>query len=267
MTQDQTLKAMKTHSKSPPTSARRWAAVITVGFAALLFFVSSASGAVDIYMKFDGIPGSIPAGPFAGYSQLVDATGGTVAPVAAGIPPVASLSLFASKRIDKTSPLLMKACGDGTVTPRVTIVWTKGGESFYRVTLVDVVVSSFQTVAEPAELPLETISLNFQKIEWTSMTTLGENGGLTTNFDQANQQAITKIRPHFRAEIGSQAGRPGLHVTWPVEAGHSYRVKATNNLSGEWFTLQEYTAPEDGVADQMIQQGLGRMFIQIEALD
>lgn len=89
---------------------------------------------------------------------------GTVAPE---VKPV-----IITKYIDKSSPILMLACGVGGAIPEATIALTLDGRNegrdYYKVTFHDVLVSSFtsgpNSVDEP---PTESISLNYAKVTWT----------------------------------------------------------------------------------------------------
>ncbi len=225
--------------------------------------------AVDIYMKFEGVEGEATEARFLGWSKLVDVTSEvqTPAPADPGSPPAAALKLQISKRIDKSSPLLAKACGDGSVTPRVTFVWAEGGSVFFKVILENVLVSSFTCSAEPDALPMESLSFTYQKIEWSCLTDLGPDGGLAAKFDSATQEGVLRVRPLFRAELLRRAGQVGLHLTCPVEAGHRYRISGNNSLSGPWLPIQEFTATDDGIAEQFLLEGVGPFFLRVEALD
>ena len=239
--------------------------------AVMLLCAGTVSAATDYYLKFGDLDGGITSGRFVGWSKIVDVTGDVHAPASPdpATPPAPTFAIQVVKHLDKSSPLLMKACGDGTVAPRVTLVWSDGSSVYFKINLVDVFVSSFRTEADgkPDSPPTETFSLNFQKIEWTCVTPERAEGGLKAIFDVATQQSLLKEIPPFRAGIEHRAGIPGIHVTWPVEAGHRYRILQNNALSGPWMPIQEYTAPEDGTADQFIPQGVGRLFLRVEELD
>lgn len=75
-----------------------------------------------------------------------------------------------SKIIDKASPKLILACANGQHIPTVEFIARKaGGEQaeFLKMKLSDVIISSFQTGGSGgADLPMESISLNFSKIEF-----------------------------------------------------------------------------------------------------
>ena len=77
-----------------------------------------------------------------------------------------------ARRIDKASPLLMLACATGQPIPSAVLVCRKAGpdgksEKFYTIMLSDVLVTSVSTGGSSGELPTETFSLNFARVEWT----------------------------------------------------------------------------------------------------
>jgi type VI secretion system secreted protein Hcp len=78
-----------------------------------------------------------------------------------------------SKRLDKSSPLLAVACCTGEHIPEVTLELTANSVSrpllFLRIKLTNVIVSSFNMGGTEGEdgPPVEEITLNYEKIEWT----------------------------------------------------------------------------------------------------
>ena len=73
-------------------------------------------------------------------------------------------------KIDKASPVLMKGCATGQHLKEATITRRKAGkgqQEYLTFSLSDVLVSGYQTGASEAEVPLDSISLNFSKIEMT----------------------------------------------------------------------------------------------------
>lgn len=248
---------------------RSRAAAPLIGLLALLAFGGPASAATDIFIKFEGVEGE-EVGRFEGWSRLLGAIGDVGAPSSSdpNLPPVASSGLSVLKRIDKSSPLLMKASGDGSVLPRATLAWIENDVVYFRITLKDVLISSFSTAAETgATLPVETISLSYQKIEWSCIAGNGPTGGLTATFDLVTQEAALKIRRPFRAGIETREGERGVHVTCPVEAGHRYRLSGNNSMEDPWEPIEEFVAPEDGTIDRFIPMEFPNLFLRVEALD
>jgi type VI secretion system secreted protein Hcp len=75
-----------------------------------------------------------------------------------------------TKYLDKSSPKLMLFCASGKHIPKVEFLARKAGgeqQKYMTVKFEDVMVSSFQTSnsAGSGSLPVESISLNFSKIE------------------------------------------------------------------------------------------------------
>jgi len=76
--------------------------------------------------------------------------------------------LSVAKLLDKASPLLYSYAAQGRRIPTVVLTVRKSGEKpveFYRITLTDVLISSVQT-GGGGDVPSESLSLNFTKIEW-----------------------------------------------------------------------------------------------------
>lgn len=73
-----------------------------------------------------------------------------------------------TKLLDKASPLLYSYAAQGRHIPTAVLTLRKSGPvpfEFYRVTLTDVVISSVQT-GGGGDVPVESFSLNFTRIEW-----------------------------------------------------------------------------------------------------
>ena len=80
---------------------------------------------------------------------------------------VAMQDFHITKKVDKASPKLMLACADGEHIKKATLVCRKAGkdqQEFLTIKMTDVIVSSYQTSAAD-EVPFDSVSLNFAKIE------------------------------------------------------------------------------------------------------
>lgn len=73
--------------------------------------------------------------------------------------------IVVTKTMDKSSPKLAEGASKGRTTQELSKKTTQGGETYYEVKLTDVMVSSWQT-SSSGDRPMESISLNFTKIEW-----------------------------------------------------------------------------------------------------
>jgi type VI secretion system secreted protein Hcp len=74
--------------------------------------------------------------------------------------------IVVTKNMDKSSPMLAKGASKGKTTQELKKQTTYNGDSYYVITLTDVMVSSWQTSSSGGDRPMESISLNFTKIEW-----------------------------------------------------------------------------------------------------
>jgi len=165
----------------------------------LCFFVAGAHGAVDAFLKIDGIegdstdethPNEIVALSFkigvVQHTALNSAVGG----ISTGRPEFKPLTIF--KSIDKASPKLFMACASGKHFANATLVVRKAGENpveFFKVVLTDVLISSLNEDADTTDRegnPVETVALSYSKIVWTftPQNTDGSLGtGITGGFD------------------------------------------------------------------------------------
>ena len=103
------------------------------------------------------------------------------------------------KTMDKTSPKLAVACADGTHISEVVFELCQAGGNklkYMEYKLIDCIVSSVQTdgSAQGDEtLPLEIVSFNYSRIEWTYTQRKpdGSNGGnVTGGWDIENNKYL-----------------------------------------------------------------------------
>ena len=149
---------------------RRW--LFLLGLIVLL--LPEASRADDWYIKIEGIPGELTAGPFKGWSRLTSVSGMMSRAGVPGSPTPGrtDLACAVGKAPDRMSPKLMETCANGDIRRRVSIsfVPTTPPATRYRITLEDVKISSYNqgfssNPGDPA--PSEQVSLNFTKIEFS----------------------------------------------------------------------------------------------------
>lgn len=79
--------------------------------------------------------------------------------------------LSVSFRHTKASPTLMQHCASGKHLDSATLTCLKAGgkqEKYLQFTLNDVFISSYQTGGSGDELPIESMSLNFDEVEEAS---------------------------------------------------------------------------------------------------
>jgi len=99
-------------------------------------------------------------------------------------------------RNGKASPTLMLACASGRHLKEGLFVIEKAGEQpfqFYKVSIGDVLVTSYQVGGSESEVPIESFSLNFRKLELTE-TVQDAKGGIAESvevgFDLARNRAL-----------------------------------------------------------------------------
>lgn len=78
------------------------------------------------------------------------------------------------KRIDKSTPLLMKALVNNEVLDTIVVELRLSSESLYRVRLSRAHVIGIEHGVDGDGLPIESLSLNFEKIQWTYFERGGE---------------------------------------------------------------------------------------------
>lgn len=130
---------------------------------------------MPIFMKYDGIDGDVTAKGHEKWIELQSYSMGCEnarrAGSGGGTGKVSFSDLSFTKRSGKSSALLMLACANGKSAKQVIVenmrnVGGGGQEVFQRITLEDVVVSSYQVNAEQGSVPHEELSLNFTKIKF-----------------------------------------------------------------------------------------------------
>jgi type VI secretion system secreted protein Hcp len=131
---------------------------------------------MPIYIKFDGITGDVTAAGFEGSIEVLSfswglSNTGTIASGSGGGAGKASFQdLHFETSASKASPVLAKNCATGEHNQKATLSVVKSAQgklnTYYKVVLEDVLVSSFQSAGAGDEGPEESISLAFAKIEF-----------------------------------------------------------------------------------------------------
>jgi type VI secretion system secreted protein Hcp len=132
--------------------------------------------AADYFLKIDGVEGESKADKHTGEIDLESfswgatqsgsfATGG-----GGGSGKVAMQDFHFTMGINKAGPSLFLACAQGDHIPKAVLTCRKAGkeqQEFLKVTMSDILVSSYQTGGSGGAdiLPVDQISLNFAKIE------------------------------------------------------------------------------------------------------
>ena len=241
--------------------------VLAVGGAAFLAFMSPAAAA--IYIKMEGIPGEITGGRFKGWSEITRASTSTIPSAVVGAAPDISYSI--TKVLDRASPLLFLRCASGIVVPRITLLWESEGGVAYRVRCDNVRITGIHADGKQTPpIPTETVSFNFQKIEWSCIALDPDgtdSGALIADFDLVTLASGLKPRLPFRADFGPGAGRGSLLLSCPVTRGHRYRLLSNAGLGKDWQTVTEFTAEQDGTYQREIPTSPTRVFLKLEEVD
>ena len=131
---------------------------------------AAVSGAVDIFLKINGIPGESRAKPHVDEIDVLGFSWGVGrdenAPKFAK-PTLQDLSFVMP--VSKASPLLMFASAKGTRLPTAVLTVRKAGEQpveFYQVTMSDCVVTAYST-SSSSEAPSDSVSLAFKKVTFS----------------------------------------------------------------------------------------------------
>jgi len=139
--------------------------------------------AFDAFMKIDGIPGESEDAKHKEWMEIISFQIGVDQPRSASASSVGSLSaeranfreMVVTKMIDKGSPKLAQYCAGGDHVSLVTIELCRAGgdkQPYMEYKLTDVMISSFAAGgartgnAESNDVPVETIQMNYGKIEW-----------------------------------------------------------------------------------------------------
>jgi len=154
--------------KAPQHRWPRRVCAALAGWVAALAFPVSAAPTVQGWLNFGpDVPGEAVS---PGHENWLDFEGAE----ATGAPPLPGSTLNLRRRIDKASPLLMKACAMGKHFPRVELHVCKTVEGepklFWALTLTDVLVSSYKnlgdgSVREELELAHAGIRMTYYQID------------------------------------------------------------------------------------------------------
>jgi type VI secretion system secreted protein Hcp len=124
------------------------------------------------FLKLDGIKGESSESKHKGEIDIVGFSFGASNPVTSqhggggGAGKVSIQSFTITKKIDKASPLLFKACATGEHIKKAVITMRKAGkgqQDFLEFKLSDVVISSVQMGQSSRGTPQEQLTLNFKK--------------------------------------------------------------------------------------------------------
>lgn len=133
--------------------------------------------AVDYYLKIEGIEGESADSKHKGsidiesFSWGVTQTGAHGAGGGGGAGKASFQDFHFVMKVNKATPKLLLACATGEHIKKAVLIARKAGkdqQEYYKATMSDLLVSSYQTGGSEGSntLPTDQISLNFAKIEF-----------------------------------------------------------------------------------------------------
>jgi type VI secretion system secreted protein Hcp len=146
------------------------------------------AAAVDYFLKIDGIEGESTDDKHKGqidvlsFSWGASNAGSTGAGGGGGAGKVQFQDIHFTTTMNKASPKLMLACATGEHIKEVVLTGQlsgKRGQQFLEIKLTDVLVTSYQSGGSSGEVPTDSFSLNFSKIEFKYQP-LNKDGSLGT---------------------------------------------------------------------------------------
>ena len=156
--------------------------------------------AVDYFLKIAGIEGESTDDQFAkwidveSWSWGVSNSGSLAVGGGGGAGKTTPTDLVIVKRVDKASPKLFLTCATGEHIKELFLSARRGGtkQVYLEYKLENVLVSSFHETGNQGEAPLEQLSLNFAKIEFSYRQTLPDGSlgpVIKSGFDFGSQRA------------------------------------------------------------------------------
>lgn len=150
--------------------------------------------AVDYFLKLTGIDGESNDAQFPkwidveSWSWGATNSGGGAVGGGGGAGKTTPTDLVIVKRVDKASPKLFLTCATGQHIQELFLSARRGGtkQVYLEYKLENVLVSSFHETGNQGEAPLEQLSLNFAKIEFSYRQTLPDGSlgpVIKANFD------------------------------------------------------------------------------------
>jgi type VI secretion system secreted protein Hcp len=133
---------------------------------------------VDYFLKLDGIAGESTDAQHKGEIDVLSFSwgetqegGGGGGAGGGGAGKVVMQDFHFTTRFNSASAALFLACASGKHIKQGVLIGRRlgkagGKESFYKVTMTDVLVSSYQTDGSGGEVPTDQFSLSFAKIEY-----------------------------------------------------------------------------------------------------
>jgi type VI protein secretion system component Hcp len=228
-------------------------------------------------LKIDGLPAATDEPGPPGWTVFLDINSRVGLPInpTNRTPGAPVFACEIRKAIDSLSPLLMQGCATGQVFRRLNLASEPTNGVQYRIVLDSVRIASLAhqattnatgpTLEETVQIQFESGKIELARLELNDQG--GATGGLTAVFNPATGEGQLKPRLPFRASISPERGQPGVHLRWPAEAGHRYRILSRASLNEPWKTVTTYTGLEDGPASYFLATPTPTLFLSVEEVD
>ena len=240
---------------------------------AMLFTALTGRAGFDAFLKIEGIPGEAE-NQSKDHKNWINVSSFTnpFRPGDRGSPAVTTLEF--TKLTDKSSPVLFERCAAGIPAPWARLELVRTNPSVVRVfdiRMTNVLVTAAFVTSNPAsadDRPMETLSLNFTKIEWTytivrdssrlprelRMATWDSAAGAASGSTNAAMFTVTGIRKESGEAV----------LSWQGVAGRTYDVYACPNLDGPFSFQGQLTATADGPMSHTAPIQPGKLFFAVE---
>jgi type VI secretion system secreted protein Hcp len=213
------------------------------GTVLLLAGAMSAHAAFDAFLKIEGVDGESTDSTHTAWIEIDSFQSGMV--VISNQPPAQFSPLLLRKRIDKSSPLLAKACASGQHIAQVKlnlVRTTPKRVRFYQVSMQDVLVSSMSASGTTGDSALPE-AVEFLATSWSWSYTEFENDGrplqdLSFQWDLAQNAGDLTVTPAMRAS-GAQSRDGQFTLSFPAKPGIGYRILGAADLAGDFTEVQQ----------------------------
>jgi type VI secretion system secreted protein Hcp len=137
--------------------------------------LTADAAAVDYFLKIDGIEGESTDDRHKGEIEILSFSWGETnagthaAGGGGGAGKVSMQDIHFTMKMNKASPKLFLACATGEHIKEAVLVARKAGgdqQEYLKVKFTDLLVSSYQTGGSSGDVPTDSFSLNFSKIEF-----------------------------------------------------------------------------------------------------
>jgi type VI secretion system secreted protein Hcp len=132
---------------------------------------------MPIYMQYEGIPGESTSPSHHNWIDIMSLswgesnTGAVAGGGGGGAGKVVFQDMSIAKVNDKSSPKLFLACANGRHARRVVVEFTREfqerEETYLKFELTDCIVTSYQVAGDGGSAPMDQVSFNFAKMEYS----------------------------------------------------------------------------------------------------